>query len=112
MLKIITSGYWYVSQVATLYFGAYFLFRTVAKAMHCTPKNANVPPSNISPSFNKPVSPVINKYRIPINPTIMAIYLTLEIFSSFKSIFNQSAVNTGAELISMVTSPEEIYCKA
>ena len=39
-------------------------------------------------------------------------YLIFDIFSSFKSTFSQSAVNTGAELISKVTSPDDMYCNA
>jgi hypothetical protein len=33
-------------------------------------------------------------------------------FSSLSNIFNQITVNTGAELISKVTNPEEIYWRA
>ena len=50
-----------IFKVATLYLGAYFLLSTVARAMHCTPQKARLPPSKIFPSFNNPVSPVTNK---------------------------------------------------
>lgn len=37
------------------------------------------------------------------------IYFCIDIFSSFRSIFNQTIVKTGAELIRRVTRPEEMY---
>ena len=51
----------------------------------------------------------MKRYETPNSPMKIEIYFCLDIFSSFRSIFNQTIVKTGAELIKRVTRPEEMY---